>query len=403
MTRLIPWPFGVLAAVLGAGLFSTGCGENPGPTETPSAPGAAEALAIGIQALVFSQVSTGDMHTCGITTTGRAYCWGKNFQGQLGDGTDTTRLLPTPVAGGLVFRNVSAGQDHTCGVTTDFLAYCGGEPISGKLGIGSPVRRIVTTPTRVAGGLKFRVVAVGSAHSCGLTVPDDRAYCWGDNSLGQLGDGTTTERDTPVPVAGGRRFRQVTTGAIHTCAVTPSYQGYCWGWDAEGQLGDGATRQNRSRPSLVAGGHLFAQISAGFTNTCAVTTTARAFCWGRSPVGDGSTLSRFEPRAVSGNLSFTRVTAGDSHMCGETTGKKAYCWGTNSLGSLGNGVGGVGGIEPKPVAVSGGLLFAQLSAGRGTCGKTPEGAAYCWGENGDGQLGDGTTVSRFVPTLVANP
>ena len=300
-----------------------------------------------------------------------------------------------------MFRNVSAAEDHTCGVTTDFLAYCWGEPMSGQLGIGSPVRQLVTTPTRVAGGLKFRVVAAGFVHSCGLTVPDERAYCWGNNSLGQLGDGTTTDRDTPVPVAGGRRFRQVTTGGLHTCAVTPSYQGYCWGRDDEGELGDGATRQNRSRPSLVAGGHLFAQISAGAGNTCAVTTTARAFCWGQSPVGDGSTLARFEPRAVSGSLSFTRVTAGGGQMCGEATGKKAYCWGHNSLGSLGNGQ--AFGVATKPAAVSGGLLFAQLSAGRGTCGKTPGGAAYCWGENGDGQLGDGTTVSRFVPTLVGNP
>jgi alpha-tubulin suppressor-like RCC1 family protein len=400
MTSLISRPFGVLAAVLGAGLFSTGCGEDPGPTE--AVPSAAEALAIGTQALVFYQVSTGNMHTCGITTTGRAYCWGRNFQGQLGDGTDTARLFPTPVAGGLVFRNVSAAEDHTCGVTTDFLAYCWGEPISGKLGIGSPVRRIVTTPTRVAGGLKFRVVAAGSAHSCGLTVPDERAYCWGDNSLGQLGDGTTTQRNTPVPVAGGRRFRQVTTGALHTCAVTWSHNGYCWGADFSGELGDGATRQNRSRPSLVVGGHPFTQISAGFGNTCAVTTTARAFCWGSSPVGDGSTLQRFQPSRVSGNLSFSRVNAGDNHMCGVTTTKKAYCWGINSLGSLGNGVGGIN-LQTRPVAVSGGLLFAQVSAGRGTCGTTPDGAAYCWGENGDGQLGDGTTVSRFVPTAVANP
>jgi alpha-tubulin suppressor-like RCC1 family protein len=401
MTSLISRPFGVLAAVLGAGLFSTGCGVDPGPTDAPSAPSAAAALAVVTHALGFSQVSTGDMHTCGITTTGRAYCWGRNFQGQLGDGTQTARLLPTPVAGSLVFRNVSAGQDHTCGVTTDFLAYCWGESIDGKLGTGPPTR-IVTTPTRVAGGLKFRVVAAAGAHSCGLTVPDGRAYCWGNNSLGQLGDGTTTGRNTPVPVAGGRSFRQVTTGALHTCAVTWGHQGYCWGSDFVGQLGDGATRQNRSRPSLVVGGHPFTQISAGFASTCAVTTTARAFCWGNSPVGDGTTLQRFEPRAVSGNLSFTRVTAGDNHMCGETTTKKAYCWGINSLGSLGNGVGGIQ-LQTKPVAVSGGLLFAQLSAGRGTCGKTPDGTAYCWGENGDGQLGDGTTVSRFVPTPVANP
>jgi alpha-tubulin suppressor-like RCC1 family protein len=395
MTRLDPRR-GLPAATLGTALLIIGCGERPGLTEAPTPPGATNALAAATSALVFAQVSTGTMHACGITATGKAYCWGRNFQGQLGDGTDTARLVPTPVAGNLVFRNISAGEDHTCGVTTDLLAYCWGEPIGGKLGIGSPARRIVTTPTRVAGALKFRVVVAGSAHSCGLR--GDYAYCWGDNSLGQLGDGTNTERDTPVPVGGGLRFRQVTAGALHTCGVAQDNHAYCWGWDDEGQLGDGATRQNRSRPSLVAGGHVFVNISAGFVNTCAVTLTNQGFCWGHAPVGDGSTLTRFQPRAVSGTLRFTRTSAGRGQLCGETTSKKAYCWGQ---GVLGNGQGNV--IATKPVLVSGGLLFAQLSAGGSTCGKTAEGAGYCWGDNSDGQLGDGTTLPRLVPTPVANP
>jgi alpha-tubulin suppressor-like RCC1 family protein len=351
-------------------------------------------------ALAYYQVSTGDSHTCAITTAGRAYCWGNNEDGELGDGTRTARTRPTPVAGNLVFRNLSAGYAHTCGVTTDFVAYCWGKGLDGQLGTGPPTTPHLT-PARVAGGLKFRTVLAGIAHTCALTETTQRAYCWGNNSWGQLGDGTTTERDIPVPVAGDRRFRQVSAGGLHTCAVTPTGPAYCWGFDLDGQLGDGSTPVTRLRPSLVAGGHVFTQISAGLRNTCAVTSTFRAFCWGGPPNGDGTMEPRFTPRAVSGAISFRRVTAGDNHMCGETVDSKAYCWGNGFNGSLGTGVANP--IALKPLPVSGGLFFAQLSAGRSTCGKAQTSILYCWGENSFGQVGDGTTGNRYVPTRVAEP
>src|SRR5215208_6934783 len=318
-----------IVVTLTASLYAMGCTGDTDPTTAPPSDLAPSAELTTASAVTYAQISTSDSHTCAITTAGRAYCWGNNENGELGDGTRITRHVPTAVAGNLVFRNVSAGYGHSCGVTTDFLAYCWGNPLDGRLGTGPPSTHL--TPARVAGGLKFRTVAAGVAHSCGLTASTERGYCWGNNSLGQLGDGTKTSRNRPAAVAGDRRFHQIATGALHTCAVTPASQAYCWGHDLDGELGDGTTVQSRIRPTLVAGGHLFTQISAGFASTCAVTAAYQAFCWGNPPSGDGTNEQRHVPRAVAGGISFRRVTAGDNHSCGETLSSKAYCWGSNVL------------------------------------------------------------------------
>jgi alpha-tubulin suppressor-like RCC1 family protein len=144
-------------------------------------------------------------HTCGVTTADRAYCWGRNHVGQLGDGSDSPgRVKPVAVLGGLLFRRVSVGYGHSCGVTADNLGYCWGSNGSGQLGTGSG-QGSSSVPVAVQGGLQFREVDLGGGHSCGVTT-GNIAYCWGANEGGQLGDGTSwpenTQRPTPVPVAG---------------------------------------------------------------------------------------------------------------------------------------------------------------------------------------------------------
>jgi alpha-tubulin suppressor-like RCC1 family protein len=370
---------------LGVGSLAAGCRDDG---VTPLSPGAEPALAVAAAAVpAFTQLSTFGSHTCGITAAGRAYCWGLNSGGQLGDGTETDRASPTPVAGDLEFRLVSAGQSHSCGVTTDSQVYCWGFNLAGALGDGTTQAHL--TPAPVSGGLRFRTVETGSHWTCGLTDPARRAYCWGVNSHGQLGDGTTTARLVPTAVSGGRAFREITLGAFHTCGVTTTSLAYCWGSDNEGQLGDGSERQDHWTPSAVAGGHAFTQIDAGYQNTCAVTPGDRAFCWGTGAIGDGRTLARFTPRAVAGHLSFERVTSGGGHACGESTTGASYCWGQNDLGQLGDGSSVT---RLSPVVVKGGHVFAQLTAGSvHTCGVTQEAVAYCWGSNQWGQLGLGTT------------
>ena len=407
-----------LACVFAAGLLVTlGCRED---TTSPTAPETAPVLATAASALAFYQVSAGGNHTCGVTTDNRAYCWGAAFNGQLGNGTTTWRLRPVAVAGTLRFRQVSAAANHTCAVTTDYRAYCWGSNTDGKLGDGTETDRL--RPVPVAGGLRFRQVDGGDDQTCAVTYPDNRAYCWGYHAEGGLGDGTFQPRArlTPTAVAGGLRFRQVSTGggqsnpprgepfAGHSCGVTTTDEAFCWGPNTVGQLGIGGTTGggDHASPTRVAGEHRFRQIEAGSAFTCAVTTTNRAFCWGngrQGQIGDGKTYLRFSPSAVAGLHSFGRVTTGYSHTCGETTLNRAYCWGSNGSGQLGDGTTTQ---RLTPVLVAGGHFFSQVSAGgtefgAHTCGKTAAAVAYCWGEGG--QLGDGTTTDRHKPVAVASP
>ncbi len=385
-----------------ASLSLLACDQDEKVSTAPSTP-EAPAVATAAASLPFRQISGGGGHTCAVTTANKAYCWGENASGQLGDGTTARRLTPVPVAGGHLFRHVSGGNRHTCGVTTDTRVYCWGGNDRGQLGDGTASRR--TRPVPVMGTRHFQQVEVGGNHSCAINAADQRAFCWGDNSFGQLGVGTRVERRlSPVAVAGGRAFHQVSAGQRHTCAVTSTGAAYCWGRNTTNQLGDG-TAKLRLAPVAVAGGHSFSLVSAGGAHTCAVTPGARAFCWGGNgdgQIGDGLTTNRATPTAVTGGLSFTRVTAGVGHSCGETTGKRAYCWGDNVYGELGIG------DEPAerklvPTAVVGNLLFAQVNASAGivfTCGVTTGSVAYCWGNNLEGQLGDGTTTNRTAPVPV---
>jgi alpha-tubulin suppressor-like RCC1 family protein len=209
--------------------------------------------------LRFRQVIAGAFHTCGATTDFRGYCWGA---GALGNATTLRSAAPVLVSGGLRFRTVVAGgglilipseeqeQFASCGITTDSLAYCWGDASTGVLGTGGGG---ALTPLRVAGGHKFRGINMGNAHACAVT-PWDVAFCWGTNTHGQVGDGTIVTRYKPVRVAGGLQFNSVTTNPYseHSCGVTVAFKAYCWGFNVNGQVGDGTTT-SRSVPVPVAG------------------------------------------------------------------------------------------------------------------------------------------------------
>jgi len=289
---------------------------------------------------------------------------------------------------GTPFTALSAGTAHTCGLTSAGVGYC--------WGLGAEL-----TPVPVPGGLVFMALTAGIEDTCGLTSAG-AGYCWGYNSYGQLGDGTTVNRASPVPVAGGLVFTALTLGnGFHTCGVTSAGAAYCWGWNTFGGLGD-RTTTDRPAPVPVADGLVFTALSAGGWHTCGLTGAGAAYCWGYNvfgQLGDGETSQqRLFPVAVQGGLVFKELSAGDGHTCGRTSAGVGYCWGNNGNGQLGDGT-TVARVSPMPVA--GGLVFTALTArGYHTCGLTNVGAAYCWGGNDYGQAGDGTTVDRASPVPV---
>jgi alpha-tubulin suppressor-like RCC1 family protein len=309
--------------------------------------------------LRFEQIMTGLDFSCGLTTDDRAYCWGSNTFGQLGDGTSrTNRLTPVAVVGGRRFVRIRPGNTHTCAVTPSGGGFCWGSNAFGQLGDNTKIER--DYPVRVhGGGLQYRAIVTAERHTCALAT-NDRAYCWGLNEDGQLGDGTTIQRLKPAAVAGGHEFRQLTAGGagrsgFHSmsCGVATTARTYCWGDNTNGQLGDGTTLR-RTVPALVRGALEFVELSANGLNACGATRDNAVYCWGFNgfgQLGDGSFTDRSTPTRIPGTRAFHRVDVGHFQTCAVTLADRAFCWGSNAFGELGNGTSGSS--SPAPVAVLG--------------------------------------------------
>ncbi len=358
-----------------------------------------------------ARIGTGGTSSCGLARNGEAFCWGLNVSGELGIGSTDVQPHPVPtrVTGGQRFAFMSVGSTHSCGLTSSGEAFCWGSNQYGQLGTtttemcGPSTNRFPcsSSPVRVSGDLTFRSIHAGPSSACGITTTH-QAYCWGLNSEGQLGSGTSiSHTPTPIPIAGGHNFALVDLGGSHGCGITTSGETYCWGANKSGQLGN-PSAPSPSGPVLVTGGHRFRIIRAHALYTCGLTIEGQAYCWGTNAhgqLGNGTTKMTSTPTAVAGGHTFVAIETGSTHACAITPGSTAYCWGNNQWGQLGNGAAI---SKSVPVPVSGGLTFASISAGGGhTCGITRVMQAYCWGLNSWGELGTGTTATSAVPVRVS--
>jgi hypothetical protein len=269
----------VTAIAPGTATLTASVGGNASPATTAIT--VSEAIA---PAQIGSTLAVGRNHTCALDAQGKAYCWGYNQVGQIGDGTLDIRLEPVPVVTDVRFVSLAAGQFHTCGLVNDGKIYCWGGNASGQLGDGTTTDR--TLPVQVTTVARFTRLAfsANANTSCALTEAGV-AYCWGRNSSGQIGDGTTSDQHRPTRVdSNGIRFASIDTHWDHSCALTPAGEGYCWGSNSSGQLGDG-TAEWRTNPAKVTGNTTWRSISTGWGFTCAISTDDQPFCWGRNGVG----------------------------------------------------------------------------------------------------------------------
>jgi alpha-tubulin suppressor-like RCC1 family protein len=341
-------------------------------------------------------------HTCAITGTGSVLCWGSNAWGQLGDNQTYLRALPTDVAGlASGVAAISTGSQHSCAVTDAGAALCWGEN-EGRLGDGTATSRY--TPTGVWDmGSGVAAIANGEEHSCALTSAGG-LKCWGTNWSGAVGDGTSDPRETPTPVFGLESgVSAITTGGAHSCALTSAGGLKCWGYNAWGQLGDGSTSERSTAVDVSDLASGVAAVAAGSNHTCAVTVGGGARCWGYNvygQLGDGTTTTHPTAVEVDGlDSGVAAIAAGALHSCALTTAGAAVCWGRNEAGQLGTGSDidshtavGVTGLGTGVTAIAAGAFHS--------CALIDTGGVKCWGENGNGQLGDGTNIRRLTPVDV---
>jgi alpha-tubulin suppressor-like RCC1 family protein len=371
-------------------------------------------VAVDSSGLVFSAISAGEAHNCA-TSTGRAFCWGRTDFGALGRSgpfvTGELGPIDAPGASGSGWvTTASAGRAHACAVAGGAV-YCWGANRYGKLGIGTTSASGVPVAVNSAAfsGKDVVSASAGSGHAC--AAAGGLGFCWGSNSHGRLGDAFVTDWPaSALPIAAGlnaaQSFSMISAGGAHTCALAPGVP-FCWGDNSSGQMGDGTRVSTayavRVRTGPFAGRPVTA-VSAGAAHTCAV-AGGKAFCWGDNAFGQLGTAGTSEstvPVEVGAALSTRTVAAvasGDGFSCAVADGD-AYCWGDNAYGQLGDGTTRA---SAQPVRVGGGLAgrtVAQVSAGTSHACAVADGRAFCWGNGTFGRLGNGGTADSTVPVAV---
>jgi len=360
------------------------------------------------------QIALGGNHSCALLDDATVKCWGKNEQGQLGDGSSTSSSVPVGVKGLASVAEVAAGARHTCARLKDGTAACWGWNNDGAVGDGttSPAN----APVAIKGLKNVTQLSLGSAHTCAL-LADKTVRCFGLNHAGQVGDGTTLARHIPTLVTGLNNVVQIEARGFHTCARLASGAVSCWGSNREGELCDGVTvnvpttgsgpawvaiGRDRSTPANIAGATNVVDLALGGMQTCMRRSDGKIACCGlnsQHSLGSDTFLRAPTPVVIDSWKGVSKMGLGAGHTCALVSGT-VRCAGASSLKQLGVPM-PIGEMSPTPLEVPGLGEVVELSVGAfHTCVRLSSGNVRCWGANGDGQLGDGTTSKSSMSVTV---
>ncbi|MBS1982884.1 MAG: hypothetical protein JST16_01825 [Bdellovibrionales bacterium] len=371
----------------------------------------------------FTKVGAGYDFACGVVSNGQLRCWGLNNYGQLGNGSTTASSVPVVPRGsdGAPFSGaseVAGGTEFVCALKTNGTVWCWGYNASGQLGNNSNTSTGV--PAQVNGLTSATKISAGYDSAC-ATKTDGTIWCWGNNAWGQLGDGTTTAHNTPVQVSGITTAVWVTGGNSYHCAALGDGSARCWGYNqSNGNLGDGTTT-TRTTPVNVIGVSNITKISAskcyaGYCHTCAVKSDGTLWCWGTNAygeLGNGTTTAAYTPVQVSGITTAVLVESAHVGTCAVLSTGDLKCWGYNADGFSipGDGTGvqrttPVSVIGPDGNALTGVTALASRDStptGYTSVHAVSNGHIYSWGVGSNGILGNNSTSNAPKPVAAHGP
>ncbi|RYF52310.1 MAG: hypothetical protein EOO38_00625 [Cytophagaceae bacterium] len=335
-----------------------------------------------------SKIISGNNHKCALMSNSTVRCWGLNNHGQLGDGTKVNRDEPVAVVGITGAVDLSIAHESTCALLSDQTVKCWGKNNWGELGSGALTAESLS-PVTVVGVSNATSIKAWYASTC-VVLGDKTVRCWGSNTYGRLGDGTTTDRSTAVN-PGLTGIVKMSVSGTHSCAITMTGALYCWGADSAGQLGQGSINNESKVPILVPTVTNVIDIATSEYSTCALLSDQTVKCWGydgsgRTGAGYVATTNTVNPTTVAGVSGVVSISAGINHYCALLSDSTAKCWGYGT--ALGDGVGIDSG---SPVDLRGLTGIIQLSGGQiSPCATLSDATTRCWGEPGPQKtIGDG--------------